>query len=197
MKKIIILLIILCTLTGSLTGCNGLNGTPDQPFESFEPSVTGSAMVSDATPKASNPQQTRPLVTPYVSLAPNEPSPVDNPSDTAVLLKEDGIYTTGEDVGLYIHQYGRLPQNFITKQEARKLGWEAGSLEPYAPDHCIGGDRFGNYEGLLPEKDGRTYTECDIDTLRTSSRGAKRIVFSNDGLVYYTDDHYESFILLW
>jgi guanyl-specific ribonuclease Sa len=56
--------------------------------------------------------------------------------------------------------------------------------------------RFGNYEGLLPEADGRSYTECDIDTLHQDSRGAKRIVFSNDGLIYYTDDHYESFTLL-
>ena len=72
-----------------------------------------------------------------------------------------------------------------------------GSLEPYAPDKCIGGSRFGNYEGLLPEADGRTYTECDIDTLGADSRGAKRIVFSNDGLIYYTEDHYKSFELLY
>mgnify|MGYP006328876335 CR=1 FL=1 len=50
---------------------------------------------------------------------------------------------------------------------------------------------------LLPEAKGRTYTECDIDTLGASKRGAKRIVFSNDGLIYYTDDHYESFELLY
>ena len=76
-------------------------------------------------------------------------------------------------------------------------GWLGGSLEPYAPDKCIGGSRFGNYEGLLPEADGRTYTECDIDTLGADSRGAKRIVFSNDGLIYYTEDHYKSFELLY
>ena len=62
---------------------------------------------------------------------------------------------------------------------------------------CIGGSRFGNYEDLLPEADGRTYTECDIDTLGADSRGAKRIVFSNDGLIYYTEDHYKSFELLY
>lgn len=112
-------------------------------------------------------------------------------------LSEDGTYTTKEDVALYIHLYGHLPDNFITKKEAEKLGWEGGSLEPYAPGMCIGGSRFGNYEGLLPEKDGRSYTECDIDTLGASKRGAKRIVFSNDGLIYYTEDHYESFELLY
>ena len=112
-------------------------------------------------------------------------------------LPEDGVYTSRDDVALYIHLYGCLPSNFITKKEAEKLGWEGGSLEPYAPGKCIGGNRFGNYEGLLPEKDGRTYTECDIDTLGEDRRGAKRIVFSNDGLIYYTEDHYESFELLY
>ena len=113
------------------------------------------------------------------------------------LLPEDGVYTTKEDVALYIHQYGCLPNNFITKKEAEALGWPGGSLEPYAPGMCIGGSRFGNYEGLLPAADGRTYTECDIDTLGAEKRGAKRIVFSNDGLIYYTEDHYESFELLY
>ena len=108
-----------------------------------------------------------------------------------------GSYTTKDDVALYIHLYGELPLNFMTKKQAHDLGWEGGSLEPVAPGMCIGGDRFGNYEGLLPEKDGRTYTECDIDTMHAASRGAKRIVFSNDGLIYYTDDHYESFTLLY
>ena len=110
-------------------------------------------------------------------------------------LAVDGSYTTKEDVALYIHTYGCLPENFMTKNEARKLGWEGGGLEDYAPGMCIGGDHFGNYEGLLPED--REYTECDIDTLGKSSRGAKRIVFSEDGLIYYTDDHYESFELLY
>lgn len=113
------------------------------------------------------------------------------------LLPEEGSYTSKDDVALYIHQYGHLPSNFITKKEAESLGWSGGSLEPYAPGKCIGGNRFGNYEGLLPEADGRSYTECDIDTLGAKSRGAKRIVFSNDGLIYFTDDHYESFTLLY
>ena len=113
------------------------------------------------------------------------------------LIDENGSYTTKEDVALYIHTYGKLPVNFMTKDEARDLGWEGGGLDDYAEGMCIGGDYFGNYEGLLPEADGREYTECDIDTLHASSRGPKRIVFSNDGLIYYTDDHYESFELLY
>ena len=112
-------------------------------------------------------------------------------------MQEDGTYSSRDDVALYIHTYGHLPGNFITKKEARELGWSGGSVEDYAPGKCIGGDHFGNYEGLLPEKSGRSYTECDIDTLGSSGRGAKRIIFSNDGLIYYTDDHYASFTLLY
>ena len=118
-------------------------------------------------------------------------------SDEDSELQEDGVYTSRDEVAQYIFTYGHLPSNFITKKEAKALGWEGGGLEPYAPGKCIGGSRFGNYEGLLPEKEGRVYTECDIDTLGADSRGAKRIVFSNDGLIYYTEDHYESFELLY
>lgn len=119
------------------------------------------------------------------------------PIETEPLLDENGTYDSKDEVALYIHLYGHLPQNYITKKEAEKLGWSGGSLEPYAPGKCIGGSRFGNYEGLLPEAPGRSYTECDIDTMGARSRGAKRIVFSNDGLIYYTGDHYESFELLY
>lgn len=123
--------------------------------------------------------------------------PLDTTTVAEAVIDKDGVYTTKEDVALYIYTYGELPSNFITKKEAQELGWSGGSLEPYAPGKCIGGNRFGNYEGLLPEKNGRKYTECDIDTLGKSKRGAKRIVFSNDGLIYYTDNHYESFTLLY
>ena len=122
------------------------------------------------------------------------PEETEDPEKT---LDEDGAYTTKEDVALYLHLYGHLPDNFITKKQAQKLGWSGGSLEPYAPGCSIGGSRFGNYEGLLPDKEGRTWTECDIDTMGAKSRGPKRIVFSNDGLIYYTGDHYESFELLY
>ena len=106
----------------------------------------------------------------------------------------NGVYTTMEDVALYIHTYGKLPLNFMKKSQARSLGWSGGSLEDYAPGMCIGGDRFGNYEGILPEGN---YHECDINTLGRSRRGAERIVYSDDGRIYYTKDHYETFILLY
>ncbi|MBO4322275.1 MAG: ribonuclease [Clostridia bacterium] len=114
-------------------------------------------------------------------------------------IAENGVYTTKEDVALYLKTYGKLPSNFITKSEAQSAGWSGGGLDsvPSLNGKCIGGDYFGNNEGLLPKKKGREYHECDIDTLHASSRGAKRIVWSNDGLIYYTEDHYESFTLLY
>ena len=112
-------------------------------------------------------------------------------------VTEDGWYSTMEEVAVYLATFDELPDNFLTKKEAEKKGWNnrKGNLDDVAPGCSIGGDRFGNYEGLLPED--REYTECDIDTLGKDSRGAKRIVFSDDGLIYYTEDHYESFELLY
>ena len=116
--------------------------------------------------------------------------------ETERKLDRNGSYTSRDDVALYIHQYGKLPGNFITKAEAQKLGWSGGSLEKYAPGKSIGGDRFGNYEGKLTKKNGRNWKECDIDYVK-GNRNAKRIVFSNDGLIYYTGDHYKSFSKLY
>ncbi len=104
-------------------------------------------------------------------------------------IDEDGIYESKEDVALYLHTYGKLPKNFVTKSQYNSLGKPA--------DKCCGGDRFYNKEGLLPNKAGRLYYECDIDTYGSTSRGQKRIVYSNDGLIYYTGDHYRSFTLLY
>jgi guanyl-specific ribonuclease Sa len=111
-------------------------------------------------------------------------------------LDEEGTYSSQEDVAAYLVTYHHLPDNYITKREAEKLGWHGGSLEPYAPGKCIGGSRFGNYEGLLPE--GETYYECDIDTVGAKKRGAQRLVYTEDfERVYYTSDHYESFTLVY
>ena len=122
-----------------------------------------------------------------------EPNAQEAQTQEAPAIEEDGTYTTKEDVARYIHTYGHLPENFITKQQAQALGWEGGSVEAYQAGAAIGGDRFGNREGLLPEGTGRTYTECDINTLGADSRGAERLIFSNDGLYFYTSDHYASF----
>lgn len=118
----------------------------------------------------------------------------DESAESTAAIEENGWYYSAEDVSLYLYTYGQLPENFITKDEARALGWEGGSVEVYAPGYAIGGDNFGNREGILPEDE--IYYECDIDTDGKDSRGAKRLVFSDD-LIYYTEDHYESFTLLY
>lgn len=118
--------------------------------------------------------------------------------ETADTITETGFYTSKEEVADYIHMFQHLPDNFITKKEAEALGWNSkeGNLWAVAPGMSIGGGRFGNYEERLPDTDGRKYYECDID-YDGGYRNEKRIVYSNDGLVYYTEDHYESFEQLY
>lgn len=117
---------------------------------------------------------------------------------TEITVAEDGEYSSKEAVAQYIRCYGHLPPNYITKSRAQDLGWVSsqGNLWEVAPGKSIGGDRFGNREGLLPAAQGRKYYECDID-YDGGHRNGKRIVYSNDGLIYYTEDHYESFQLLY
>ena len=120
------------------------------------------------------------------------------PVEQPPVLPEDGQYDDKDNVALYIHLYGKLPSNYVTKKDAEALyGWQGGALDVIAPGKAIGGSYYGNYEGLLPDADGREWTECDIGTIGQTKRGAERIVFSNDGLIYYTPDHYESFELLY
>lgn len=121
--------------------------------------------------------------------------PTDSASsgDSQPAIAEDGSYTSKDEVALYIHTYGHLPENYITKDEAYDLGWKSeGTLDEVAPGMSIGGDYYGNYEGVLPDEHGREYHECDID-YESGNRNGKRIVYSNDGNIYYTEDHYNSF----
>ncbi len=179
------LALVLMMTAAAFTGCFAF--VPEQESGLF----TDLPVFTKAPEKTDAPAPTEPA-----SEAPTE-APTDEPQPTECPVREDGKYDTKDEVALYIHLFGHLPSNYITKKEAQSRGWTGGSLEPYAPGCSIGGDYFGNYEGLLPKKKGRTYTECDIGTKGKSSRGAKRIVFSNDGLIYYSGDHYDSFTLLY
>ena len=118
---------------------------------------------------------------------------------TDELVVEYGMdYVTPGEVALYLYAFGELPPNYLTKSEAREMGWVAsqGNLWEVAPGLCIGGDAFGNREGLLPKARGRQYYECDVN-YEGGFRGAERIVFSNDGLIYYSPSHYADFELLY
>ena len=172
--------------------------TTASPPEQTQPSDAATTDAASATASTS----AAPSATSAVSSEAALPSVTETPTaePTAAqpaAIDEEGYYYSKDDVALYIHTYGHLPPNFITKKEATEMGWKGGSLEKYAEGCAIGGDRFGNREGLLPKQKGRVYTECDIDTKGKKSRGAKRIVFSNDGLIFYTDDHYDSFTQLY
>lgn len=116
----------------------------------------------------------------------------------SIEIEEDGTYISKDEVALYLHIYGYLPDNYITKKEAQDLGWDSkkGNLDQVAPGMSIGGGYFGNYEGMLPEKKGRKYYECDLD-YEGGYRGAKRLIYSNDGLIFYTEDHYKTFEQLY
>ena len=113
-------------------------------------------------------------------------------------ISEDGYYSTPEDVAEYIFIYEKLPDNYIKKNDAISRGWNSseGNLWDVTNKMIIGGDNFGNREGLLPKADGRKYFECDVNYIG-GYRGAERIVFSNDGLIFYTKDHYKSFEKLY
>lgn len=178
-RKIRALIALLMVLTLVLTGCGSVaEAVQDVALEVLEEALTES-LPSQETRDESLPP----------ALQTEEPQQAP---------EESGHYSSREEVALYLHLYGHLPDNFITKQKARDLGWDSqkGNLWEVAPGMSIGGDRFGNYEELLPVKDGRKYFECDID-YEGGFRGGKRIVFSYDGLIYYTEDHYESFELLY
>ena len=114
-----------------------------------------------------------PQITPAVPL----------PTEETITVQEDGWYSTKEEVVEYLEAYGHLPENYITKKEAQALGWDnaKGNLWDVAEGKTNGGDRFG-----------RTWYECDID-YQGGYRGKERLVFSDDGLIYYSDDHYASF----
>ena len=190
MKRIISLLLaalMVFALSGCMTTHDEVPGVTVGVVTQAPQGGKSSAEAPPATQAQSETQST-----PQTEAAPETQQPSADDK-----LDPDGWYDSKDEVALYLLQYGHLPDNYITKKEAEKLGWPGGSLEPYAPGKSIGGSYFGNYEGLLPAKEGREYHECDIDTAGKKSRGAKRIVWSNDGLIYYTDDHYESFTLLY
>lgn len=194
------LVMVLCT------GCGGIEAYQTVPISEIPTAETTETALAETSAEFAESAETLETVASETDTAAEEYAVSSETAASEIAASEsaektaldvDGSYTSCEDVALYLETYGKLPGNFITKKEAQALGWEGGSLEPYAPGKCIGGDKFGNYEGILPKADGRTYKECDIDTLGADSRGAKRIVFSNDGLIYYTEDHYESFTLLY
>ena len=173
MKQFRKLLAALLTVS-LLTGCDGCAKDPEPtPAPTVQPSA-------EPEPTAS---------------AEPAPEPTEEPGPS-ISISEDDVYDTKDEVALYIYTFHHLPSCFMTKKEARKKGWTSGPLNKVIKGMCIGGDYFGNYEGLLPDT-GEDYYECDIDTMKARSRGPKRIIYTLSGDVWYTEDHYESFVQLY
>lgn len=201
-KKILGFLALLVVLVSAVAGC----GAPEQVVQ-----VADSPEVGQIQIVADQPEQSRVQSEEQSQIPPEEKSAEQvqteseqkrNDTDeqsqiSPSTIDESGTYTSKDDVALYIHTYAHLPSNYITKKEAQAAGWkDKGTLDKVCPGKSIGGDKYGNYEGLLPDAGGRKYFECDIDYVK-GNRNAKRIIYSNDGLIYYTDDHYASFTQLY
>lgn len=189
-------LLIVALVLASAAGCGGQGMTPDRATASEQ--VTEASIQTESETKKGTSGQS-------AAVSPGEPAGADSESPaeerSELSITEDGVYTSKEEVALYLYTYGKLPSNYLTKKEAEALGWKkqdgrAGQLDVVAPGMSIGGDRFGNYEGLLPDEKGRKYYECDIN-YAGGNRGAERIIYSNDGLIFYTGDHYQTFEQLY
>lgn len=196
--SLLLSLLLVLGLAAPLAGCTAEDALDilTAVVESLpEASEAPTAPETPAAAETPAPVQTdAPADTPAPTPAPAAPE--ETPAPVAPSYGEP--YTDPYDVADYLHAYGELPPNFITKNEAKALGWDGaeGNLWDVAPGKSIGGDRFGNRERLLPEASGRTWYECDVN-YAGGYRGAERVLYSSDGLIYYTDDHYESFTPLY
>ena len=205
----LLLAVIVAVICVLLAGCGGGARSTG---ESSQPAASRGAQ-SESAGNAANSESNE-------QTGKSGKSEQDTATKTAVKVAESGTYTSKDEVAAYLYEFGHLPSNFITKDEAEDAGWKTGGrsldeacpgksiggdkfsnregkLPKAKPGKSIGGDKFSNREGKLPKAKGRTWTECDIDYHGEKSRGAKRIVFSNDGLIYYTGDHYKTFELLY
>ena len=88
----------------------------------------------------------------------------------------------------------RLPDYYVTKDVAKAYGYrrKKNNLADVLPGHMIGGDVFLDKLGKLPHILGRTWYEADID-YTYGKRNLKRVLYSNDGLVFVSEDHYQTF----
>lgn len=184
MKKIILILIACIASVIILVLTDGTETDPAPTTDSVQSS--SAADTHDITPDS--------VVT--ETAVPKRDDSYDTVIDTEAEIVYGEQYYTVDDVAYYLYTYAELPPNYITKKEAEALGWVSseGNLWEVAPGAVIGGDRFGNYEGLLPK--GASYTEADVN-YEGGYRTGERLVFDSDGNIYYTADHYASFTQMY
>lgn len=196
-------ILVACLLAGCMLGLAGCLDDPDDPAGGGSDSgYTQSSGSSDSGKKESqsSAKTDSGKTDSGKQAADKQSSSKQNSSSSATgtQISKNGTYTSKKDVALYIHTYGCLPSNFISKTKARNAGWDSneGNLDEVCPGKSIGGSIFYNDEGKLPDAQGRTWKECDIN-YHGGYRGGERIVFSSDGLIYYTKDHYKTFEQLY
>lgn len=120
---------------------------------------------------------------------------ISHSSEEIVEIDESRDYYSKDDVAEYIHIYNKLPKNYLTKRKAKDKGWIAkeNNLWQVTDKGVIGGDFFGNYEEILP---GSDYKECDVN-YDGGKRNAERLVYDENGNIFYTNDHYKNFERLY
>ena len=117
-----------------------------------------------------------------------------NPQALAAFAEQAGLHDVAGFVGTVqsLRTSGQLPPRYVSKEAAAMHGWHGGGLCSAWPGHVIGGDMFHNFGKGLPANPGRSYREADLDA-DCRGRGPKRLIFSNDGLIFVTTDHYNTF----
>lgn len=190
MKKYLRLLIASLAILFAFSGCGNIASNGAESTSKIAISSAAPAEISQSTSQASPQSSSQ-----SSSQKPQSSSQASSPVSTQKSAPDEhGTYDSAQDVADYLLYYHKLPENYMTKKEARKQGWENGPLHKVIPGKCIGGDVYSNFEGNLPKNS--SYHECDIDTLNAKSRGSKRLVWSDDFKIYYTKDHYETFELI-
>ena len=177
---------LLMALLLLLSGCAEVLET----VTSALPEATEAFAVTTQAPKVTKAPTEKPTKTPKAT---KTPKPTATPKAEA-----EGPIIEPQAIADYLFEHGELPDNFITKKEAMALGWDSSRnyVSDVAPGKSIGGDWFGNYQGKLPRAKGRTFRECDCNYVK-GRRKDDRIVWSSDGRVWFTDDHYETFTELF
>ena len=176
--RVILPVLLVCMVVLALTACSSGTERAVQAVPAATEDLTGVLKAAAEDPPA-------------------EP-PVERAEEPAAAPEETGPIIEPQAIADYLFAHGELPDNFITKKEAQALGWDStrNYVSDVAPGKSIGGDRFGNYEGNLPKVKGRTYYEADC-YYTEGKRTAERIVYSSDGHVWYTEDHYVTFTELF
>ena len=105
---------------------------------------------------------------------------------TATINETDGADWT-------LKHEGKLPEYYIEEDEIRTLGWRPGRWPSnFAPGKMIKKGIYSNRNNHLPDEIGRVWYEADINYMQ-GKRNSQRVVWSNDGLIFVSYDHYKTF----